>query len=163
MVDDDNDLRTLVARLEDEQSTLVLDRFTNDDAWTVGSWLWRAAVERDLPIVISIRRGEQRLFYAARPGTSSDNDAWVERKERLVRRFATASYLVGRRLALSDRPLAELGLDPLLYAPDGGCVPVVVRDVGMVATVTVSGLRQGDDHALVVEALTALRLTSAPS
>jgi uncharacterized protein (UPF0303 family) len=29
----------------------------------------------------------------------------------------------------------------------------VIRDAGLVGTVTVSGLAQGDDHALVVEAL----------
>ncbi|AEI13639.1 heme-degrading domain-containing protein [Cellulomonas gilvus] len=154
--DDEGRLRALVAELEAQRGELVLDRFTHDDAWELGSWLWRTAVERDLPVAISIRHGEQRVFAAARPGTSADNDAWIERKERLVRRCATASFLVGRRLALSGGRLEDAGMDPLLHAAAGGCVPVVVRDVGMVGTVTVSGLPQADDHALVVEALRAL-------
>ena len=74
-----------------------------------------------------------------------------------MRRTETASYLVGRRLAVKGDRLEDRGLDPLLYAAAGGCVPIVVEGVGMVGTVTVSGLAQEDDHALVVEALRALR------
>lgn len=157
MVVDQDALVALVAALEDEARGLVLTRFTNDDAWALGSRLWKTARERGLSVAISVRRGEQLLFHAARPGTSADNDAWIARKERLVRRTETASYLVGRRLAVKGDRLEDRGLDPLLYAAAGGCVPIVVEGVGMVGTVTVSGLAQEDDHALVVEALRALR------
>ena len=37
--------------------------------------------------------------------------------------------------------------------PAAWCGPVRVADVGVVGTVTVAGLAQADDHALVVEAL----------
>jgi uncharacterized protein (UPF0303 family) len=46
-----------------------------------------------------------------------------------------------------------LGVDPTLYAAHGGCVPLTIRDVGVVGTVTVSGLAQVQDHLLVVEAM----------
>jgi len=157
MTSEHDELRTLVAALEAEAPTLTLPRFTEDDAWTLGSWLWHTARERDLPIAASIRRGEHRLFHASRPGTSADNDSWIERKERVARRYETASYLVGRRLAADGKTLEDVGLDPLLHAAHGGCVPVVVAGAGMVGTVTVSGLHQSDDHALAVEALRALQ------
>jgi uncharacterized protein (UPF0303 family) len=44
-------------------------------------------------------------------------------------------------------------LDPNLYAAHGGAFPIAVRNVGVVGTVTVSGLPQADDHRLVVKAL----------
>lgn len=163
MTTEHDELRTLIADLEAQAPTLELTRFTEDDAWAVGSWLWETARERDLPIAVSIRRGEHRLFHASRPGTSADNDAWIERKERLVRRYEVASFLLGRRFALSGQRLEDVGLDPLLHAAAGGCVPVTVTGVGMVGTVTVSGLHQADDHALVVEALRVLQRVNSPA
>lgn len=50
---------------------------------------------------------------------------------------------------MEDNPL----FDTTVFAAHGGSFPLYVRGVGAVATVTVSGLPQRDDHDLVVEAL----------
>jgi len=46
-------------------------------------------------------------------------------------------------------------IDHALHAAHGGSFPVTVRDVGVVGTVTVSGLPQPDDHGFLVDQLTA--------
>jgi uncharacterized protein (UPF0303 family) len=46
------------------------------------------------------------------------------------------------------------GLDPARYAAHGGSFPVIVRRVGVVGSVTVSGLPQLEDHSFVVEQIT---------
>ena len=46
-------------------------------------------------------------------------------------------------------------LDEREYAAHGGAFPVIVRGVGVVGTVTVSGLPQEEDHRLVVSVLRA--------
>ncbi|MEV6302076.1 heme-degrading domain-containing protein [Actinoplanes sp. NPDC051861] len=144
----------LIAVIEEQERRLVFPRFDETDAWALGSLLVGLATGRRLPIAVDIRRGEQQLFHAALPGATADNDAWIARKVRVVQRFAASSYLVGRRLAASGKTLgADLGVDPALFAAHGGAFPVRVNDAGIVAVVTVSGLPQADDHALVVEAL----------
>jgi uncharacterized protein (UPF0303 family) len=149
MTDDD-----LIARLEEHERRLTFTRFDNADAWHLGSLLVDLATSRDLPVAVDIRRGTQQLFHAALPGSTADNDAWIARKVRVVERFAASSFLVGRRLAAKGVELdASYGVDPADYAPHGGAFPVRVRDVGVVGVVTVSGLPQADDHALVVEAI----------
>jgi uncharacterized protein (UPF0303 family) len=149
---DQDDTRALVARLETEQSRLVLDHFDHDDAWTLGSALVAAARRRDLPIAIDIHLGVQQVFHAALPGSSADNDAWIARKRHVVELTGNASFLVGRRDAADGSDfLAERGLPVAEYACHGGAVPLVVRGVGPVGVATVSGLPQADDHALVVE------------
>ena len=156
MSDDKPTGAELIALLEEQERRLVFTRFDNTDAWRLGALLVRLATERALPVAIDIRRGAQQLFHAALPGSTADNDAWIVRKVRVVERFAASSYLVGRRLADQGRQLdAGHGVDPADYAPHGGAFPIRIRDVGVVGVVTVSGLPQADDHALVVEAVTA--------
>ena len=45
---------------------------------------------------------------------------------------------------------AEFDLDPALYAAHGGAFPILVRSVGPVGVVVVSGLPQVEDHRMVV-------------
>ncbi|MFC7533131.1 heme-degrading domain-containing protein [Actinoplanes sp. GCM10030250] len=148
------ELQKLIATIEEQENRLVFSRFDETDAWAVGSLLVGLATGRQLPVAIDIRRGEQQLFHAALPGATADNDAWITRKVRVVNRFAASSYLVGRRLAAGGKTLGpDVGVDPALYAAHGGAFPVRVTGAGVVAVITVSGLPQADDHALVVEAL----------
>ena len=152
----DENLAELIGSLEQQERRLVFTRFDNADAWRLGCLLVELATQRDLPVAVDIRRGLQQVFHAGLPGSSADNDAWIARKVRVVERFGCSSYLVGRRLAVRGQVLdAAMGVDPALFAAHGGAFPVRVRDVGVVGAVTVSGLPQAQDHALVVEAIEA--------
>jgi uncharacterized protein (UPF0303 family) len=149
---------TQIRRIEAELAELQLDRFTNTDAHRLGLILLGYAVERSLPITIDVTRGSQVVFHVAMDGATANNDDWVRRKTRSVQRFGEPSLLIGLRPQLTGGRIEDEGwFDERRYAAHGGCFPVLVRDVGMVATVTVSGLEQTADHALVVEALRELR------
>jgi uncharacterized protein (UPF0303 family) len=140
-----------------EEGELQFARFTNDTAWELGCLLVEAARARGLAVTVDIRRGEQQLFHCALPGTAADNDAWIERKNRVVRQFGHSSFYIGtkHRIDGTDFAASEF-VDPRQYAAHGGAFPIIVRGVGVVGTVTVSGLPQEEDHRLVVEALRAL-------
>lgn len=144
----------LIATVVEQQSRLQLERFDNDDAWRLGCLLVELGQERGLPIAVDIRRHGHQLFHASLPGTVPDNDSWIARKARTVDRFGVPSYLVGLRHRRKGTEFGEDGgLDLRDYAAHGGAFPLTLRDVGVIGTVTVSGLAQADDHALVVEAL----------
>jgi uncharacterized protein (UPF0303 family) len=151
---DDTDVRALIAEVERQERDLRFATFTNDDAWELGCLLVRLATERGLPVTVDVRRGTQQLFHAARPGTTADNDSWVQRKVRVVERFGTSSFLQGLRARAKGTTFAQVHELPLQeYAAHGGAFPVHVEGVGVVGVVTVSGLPQADDHALVTEAV----------
>ncbi|MEV8608458.1 heme-degrading domain-containing protein [Amycolatopsis sp. NPDC051373] len=146
----------LMQELLEQESRLVFPRFDNETALALGQHLLAAARERALPVTISVRRNGQRLFHAALPGTSADNDAWIDRKSRVVDRYGHSSFLVGTQFRAKGSSFeADSRLDPDLYAAHGGVFPVLVKNVGPVGTVGVSGLPQADDHAFVVEQLAA--------
>lgn len=143
-----------VEELEAQERHLVFQHFTFDDAWELGSLLVELARERQAPVAIDIRRAGQQLFHAALPGSSPDNDAWIDRKRKVVERFGAASYLVGTRFRAKGSTFEDSSrLDPDEYAAHGGSFPIRVEGVGVIGTVTVSGLPQLQDHRFVVEAL----------
>ena len=145
-----------VAELAAEEQDLQFRSFTNDDAWDLGCALVAAAREHGAPVVVDVTRNGHRLFRAALTGSSPDNDSWIARKERVVHRFGHSSLYV--RQASIERGTTfeeEFALDPAQYAAHGGAVPVVVRSVGPVGVVAVSGLPQVEDHRLVVAAVRA--------
>ncbi|WP_406837430.1 heme-degrading domain-containing protein [Streptomyces sp. AHU1] len=143
-----------IADLEEQERRLTLQRFTHDDAWALGTLLVELAREREAPVAIDIRRGGQQLFHAALPGSTPDNDAWIDRKRRVVERYGCSSLLVGSRFRAKGTTFEESSrLDPDTYAAHGGAFPITVTGAGVVGTVVVSGLPQVEDHKMVVEAL----------
>ncbi|MGW6286602.1 heme-degrading domain-containing protein [Streptomyces sp. NPDC055107] len=143
-----------VSELIAQERRLTLPRFSHDDAFALGSLLVALARERQAPVAIDIRRGAQQLFHAALPGSSADNDAWIDRKRKVVERYGESSFLVGARFRAKGTTFEESSrLDPDTYAAHGGSFPIAVEGAGVIGTVTVSGLPQAEDHAMVVEAL----------
>ncbi|MGY2066054.1 heme-degrading domain-containing protein [Blastococcus sp. SYSU DS0619] len=143
-----------LADLAAEEAELQLTSFTNDDAWELGSALVAAARRAGAPVAVEITRNSHRLFAVALTGATPDNASWIERKSRVVHRFGHSSLYVRQdSIERGTTFEAEFGLDPTRYAAHGGAFPLLVRDVGPVGVVTVSGLPQVDDHRMVVGAL----------
>ncbi|MCZ2860529.1 heme-degrading domain-containing protein [Blastococcus sp. VKM Ac-2987] len=143
-----------LADLAAEEAELQLTSFTNDDAWELGSALVAAARRAAAPVAVEISRNSHRLFSAALTGATPDNASWIERKSRVVHRFGHSSLHVRQdSIERGTTFEAEFGLDPARYAAHGGAFPLLVRDVGPVGVVAVSGLPQVADHRMVVAAL----------
>lgn len=144
-------------RIALQERELQLPNLDGRMAWELGFRLQSMAAERKLPVVIDIRRFGQPLFYAALEGTTPDNAEWVRRKSNVVARFHTSSYAVGLKLKQKNETLTEQqGLPLADYATHGGSFPISVKGVGVIGSVTVSGLPQRADHELVVEAICGL-------
>lgn len=144
-----------LSRIALQERTLQFPAFDEETAWRLGCRLRTLAVERNLTIVIDVRRPAQPLFYAALPGTTPDNAEWVRRKSNVVFRFHRSSYTVGLDLDEKQSSLEARGLPTADFASHGGSFPIRVANAGIVAAVTVSGMPQRADHELVVEALCA--------
>jgi uncharacterized protein (UPF0303 family) len=145
-----------LAELAAEEAELRFAGFDNDDAWELGSALVAAARRRDLPVAIDVSRNHHQLFHAALPGATPDNDGWIARKTRVVNRFGHSSLYMGQASREQGTTFEEqYGLDPQRYAAHGGAFPILVRGVGQIGVVVVSGLPQVEDHRLVVAALRA--------
>lgn len=141
-----------IAQIARQEQELRFERFSEEDAWTLGSLMRKLAVERNLPFVIDIRIGSRPLFYTALPGSTPENPDWVRRKVNTVYRFHKSSYRVGREYQQQRKPFDQTrGIDPMDHAPAGGGFPLHLTGTGVVGAVTVSGVPQREDHGFVVE------------
>jgi uncharacterized protein (UPF0303 family) len=142
-----------IATLEAQEMRLVLSRFDESVILAIGMALVDLGRARNHPILIDIRTPQWTMFRAALPGSNALNDRWVRRKSNTVFLFGCSSLLMGTRLRTQGETLARHGCEPENFADNGGSFPLRVAGAGVLAAVTVSGLPQVDDHALVVEAL----------
>lgn len=139
-------------------NALCFPTFTADTAWTLGSRLRTKLLAFSKPAIIdiSLANGNHCLFHAAtHSGTVPDNDHWVSRKRNTVLRFGTSTWLQhnkyqGDELAFGTKfSLGEKAGD---YAIHGGGWPVRVQGVeGVVAVIVVSGLKQEQDHGIIIQ------------
>ena len=147
-----------MATLEAQEKELIFAAFTEETALSLGLTLVELARARALPVVISIRTPERILFHCALPGAKPVNDNWARRKGNTAMLFGEASLRVGMRLRAKAETLERHGCSGVDFADAGGSFPIRVTGAGVIGTVTVSGLPQVEDHALVVEGLSALIL-----
>ncbi len=147
-----HEARSLKHVLQEEDS-LLFDGFDFSDAWELGVRIRSTALERRLPVAIAIDFGEQRIFHAALPGTSADNDEWIARKLRVVRRHNRSSLGVGCEYRVEGVDYySETGADRSAFTVSGGAVPLRVRGL-LVGAVAVSGLTEEEDHDLVIDVM----------
>jgi uncharacterized protein (UPF0303 family) len=144
----------LLDTLTQQEKELQFTAFNSDTALALGLKLVELAKAGSKIITINITINGKVLFHHAMQGASADQAEWIRRKNNVVARFGRCSFYVGidhkqRGVVFDDIK----HLDPKDYAPYGGAFPITLKDTGIIGTVTVSGLRQAEDHALVVEAL----------
>ncbi|MFI6698947.1 heme-degrading domain-containing protein [Streptomyces sp. NPDC050509] len=145
----------LIATLESHEQELVFDSFDHADAWRLGSRIATIAEQAGHAVGIDIRRPGLILFRAALPGITPDQETWIARKAAVVLRMEASSALVDARLSAAGVDPAAVGWLGADYAVTGGSFPIRVRDVGVVAAATASGLSSREDHDLIVEGIRA--------
>ncbi|HKL86629.1 MAG TPA: heme-degrading domain-containing protein [Treponemataceae bacterium] len=147
-------MEKILSQLLAEERELQFSCFNEHTAFSIGTMLYESAQKENHSIVIDISFGGRQLFYVALPGTTVDNEKWVERKKRVVSRFGHSSYYMGQYLQSIGKTIEEkYYIRESEYAVHGGCFPIILKDSGPLGTITVSGLPQEEDHKLVVRVL----------
>ncbi|MFM8351321.1 MAG: heme-degrading domain-containing protein [Actinomycetales bacterium] len=146
------------AQLADQDAAVELTSFGADDALDLGLLATAKARARSMPVAIEVWRGARLAYRVALPGSTSDNDAWLERKFRVTRRFELSTMAVRVLYEEQGRTFNEATLLPIEeFAAHGGSVPIRVRGTGMVGLFGVSGLPQVQDHDFLVEILSEFK------
>lgn len=142
-----------------KERSSALSRFDYNDAFEIGNLARKLANEtfpnKAVVIDVSLSNGHTLFRAVAYAGSSLDNDYWIERKRRTAMRFGCSSYFMGLKLREANKsPEDKYFLDPKDYAFHGGAVPIFLESSEFpVACLTISGLKQYEDHWLAVQSV----------
>jgi endoglucanase len=143
-----------LATLARQEELLQFDSFTNDTALALGLRVIELARAAGKSVSVNVTRDGTMLFYHGMPGTNADNANWIRRKSNLVNRTGHSSFYTHTEVRNNGGDFEALpGLDMRDYAAHGGSFPLVLKGVGHIGTLTVSGLPGADDHAMAVAGL----------
>ena len=110
---------------------------------------------RDLPIAVEVRLGDWIIYHASLPGSTVENQGWVDRKARVVKLKEHSTMY--ERVSAEERGVdwfVENKLSEKTHAIHGGGLPLITKKDGFVGVLLISGLPQVEDHLLGVEVLT---------
>ena len=145
----------IAANLLQEESVLVLPSFTNLDAVEIGQIATEIGIERKLPIAVEVRVGDWAVYHASLPGSTVENQWWIDRKARVV--MLKKHSTLYERVSAEERGVdwhKENNLLDETHAIHGGGLPLITKNEGFVGALLISGLPQVEDHLLGVEVLT---------
>lgn len=145
----------LSSQLLFEEESLKISKIELTDALEIGEIGKSIGILKQLPIAIEVRLGNWIIFHASLPGSTMENQWWIDRKARVV--------LLKHHSTLYERVSAEeRGIDwhkgnnlsDETHAIHGGGLPLITKNGGFVGVLLISGLPQVEDHLLGVEVLT---------
>lgn len=138
-----------------EQDRLVLPSLSVADALEIGQIAASFGVEQGLPIAVEVRIGDWIIYHASLPGSTVENQSWIDRKARVV--MLKHHSTLFERVSVQERGVdwfAENNLTDATHAIHGGGLPLITQGDGFVGVLLISGLPQIEDHLLGVKVLT---------
>ena len=138
-----------------EELLLTLPALDVADAVEIGEIAKSFGVMRGLPIAVEVRLGDWIIYHASLPGSTAENQWWIDRKARVV--LLKHHSTIYERVSAEERGVdwhKENNLLDETHAIHGGGLPLITKSEGFVGVLLISGLPQVEDHLLGVEVLT---------
>lgn len=149
-----SEIQEVLKEIEEQENTLQFTEFNSESAMKLGLIIIEKAISENKIVTIDITKNGHQLFHYAFEGTSPDNDQWIIRKNRVVNRFNHSSFYIGNKLKQINETLEQkYFVSSFEYSPHGGAFPIIIKNTGVIGTISVSGLPQEEDHKLVVECI----------
>ena len=138
-----------------EEEHLQLPSLTLIELLEIGDIATKLGLSRSVPIAVELRLGDWVIYHASLPGSTPENQGWIDRKARVV--MLKKHSTLYERVSAEERGVdwhKENNLLDETHAIHGGGLPLITKDNGFVGVLLISGLPQVKDHLLGVKVLT---------
>jgi uncharacterized protein (UPF0303 family) len=146
-------------QLLQEEQKLIFTSLDNAGAILIGEIAKSLGQSRELPIAIQVRLLNWTVYHVSLPGSSIENNQWLDRKARVVNLKHHSTFY--ERISAEERGVNwhhENNLSKVTHAIHGGGFPLITGDRKFLGALLISGLPQVQDHLLAVETLSNLGL-----
>ncbi len=138
---------------------IELEQFSNQIALDIGLKIIELAKSLNQHIAVEVSRLNHTIFLFVDDNLPADKHNWLRRKANVAKLFEESSLSVKNDLKDGQMSLEKtFGLDEKDFIAKGGSIPVFIKNAGMIGTITVSGLRDEEDHNIIVESLKGVYL-----
>ena len=72
------------SQLLDEEKALILQSSEISDAIEIVDIAKKLSLKRNLPVAIEVKQGNWVLYYASLPGSTTENQLWIDRKAGVI-------------------------------------------------------------------------------
>lgn len=153
----DEKLKSALALRVKEETLLQFDKFSNEDALTLGLKIIETAKARNAAVAIDIEVNGVQLFHYAMPGSNKRHAMWIRRKQNMVQVSQCSTLHAMYQLIRDNKDQArDWRLNEAEYGSIGGGFPITVKGTGIIGSVGCSGLAHEDDHQLLVDSIAAV-------
>ncbi|EPX74131.1 uncharacterized protein SOCG_03344 [Schizosaccharomyces octosporus yFS286] len=145
--------------VEEQEHVLRFPSISYSDCYSLGEIIRKLYSEAKYtaPIVIDMVINGHQVFHAAFDGSSPDNDAFIKRKYATVNRFHMASFRMGLMMTQGGTTMSgKYNVPEEEYGAFGGGFPITLSSGVQIGVICVSGLRQVQDHCIIVRAIAQL-------
>ncbi len=149
------DYATIIESCKLQEERFQFFSLSREDALRLGLSLVEKAKPFGQGVAVAIEVNGLRVFQHVTEGAAKHNVDWLQRKVNTVNQFGKSSLRVWAEFESTGLTMEGERLAPMQFAMCGGGFPLIVRGVGQVGVIAVSGLPHLDDHQVIVEALTA--------
>lgn len=133
---------------------IELSKFDNRIGLEMGLAIVHLAKERGQRIAVQVERLNHPIFLYIDNDLPADKHNWLRRKATVAKHFEESSLSVKQDLRNGNMSLSEtFALEKKEYLAKGGAIPIFVKNAGMIAVVSVSGLQDEEDHQIIIDAL----------
>ena len=147
-----------------QETEITLAYFNGRSLKQLAEYLMKEMERTTTPLTARITKNDQQiLFHYVTNGCALDKDNWVRRKTNTVLNFGHCSQWFYYKVQGNHEELiTKYGLSLSDYTVSGGAVPIIVKDVGCVGVVAISGYSgPWEDHDLAINALLFVKAQQA--
>ncbi|MCR5420113.1 MAG: heme-binding protein [Lachnospiraceae bacterium] len=148
-----NDIREIEKRCLEEEALYQFTEFSQSEALKLGSFIYEKSKKFPKPVAIEIRINHLTVFSFYPDGTNKNNSFWLKAKANTVDMTQHSSLLFWTDVQLSGSSQEDKRMPYKEYACCGGGFPLIVKNIGVVGSICVSGLPHMEDHKVIIDSL----------